>query len=53
MFMFHNVIASSALIKKSISKNKTFLLTVLLSRRAVRGLIDSVLRVIIRKIDEN
>ncbi len=35
MFMFYNVIAFLALIKTLMSKSKTFLLTVLLSKRAV------------------
>ncbi len=53
MFMFYNVIASSVLIKTLMSKSETLLLIVLLSRRAVRDLINSVSRVIIRKINEN
>ncbi len=52
MFIFYNVIASSALIKTLMSKLKTFLLTVFLSKRAVRDLINSASRVIIRKIKE-
>ncbi len=51
--MFYNVIAFSASIKALMSKNKIFLLIVLLSRQAVRDLINSVSRVIIRKINEN
>jgi len=35
MFIFHNVIISSALIKALISKRKTLLLIILLSKRAV------------------
>ncbi len=46
MFMFHNVIAFSASVKTLMSRNKTFLLTVLLSRRAVRDLTNSASRVI-------
>ncbi len=35
MFMFYNVITSSASIKTLINKRKTFLLIILLSKRAV------------------
>ncbi len=35
MFMFYNIITSLALIKTLISKSKTFLLIMLLSKRAV------------------
>ena len=52
MFMFYNVIAFSALIKALISKRKTFLLTVLLSRRAVQDFTDSVSRAIIKKVNK-
>ncbi len=47
MFIFYNVITSSALIKTLMNKSKTFLLTVLLSKRAIRDLTDSASRVII------
>ncbi len=43
--MFHNVIAFSASVKALMSKNKTFLLIMFLSRRAVRSLSDSASRV--------
>ncbi len=52
MFMFYDVIASSASIKTLMSKRKTFLLIMFLSRRAIRDLTDSVSRVIIRKINK-
>ncbi len=52
MFMFHNVIASSALIKILTSKRKTLLLTVFLSRRVIRSLINSVSRVIMKKMSK-
>jgi len=35
MFMFHNVVIFSASVKTLMSKSKTFLLTVLLSKRAI------------------
>ncbi len=50
--MFYNVIASLALIKALTNKRKTLLLTVLLSRRAVRDLTDLVSRVIMKKISK-
>ncbi len=53
MFIFYNVITFSALIKTLINKRKTFLLTVFLSKQAVRDLINSVSRIIIRKISKN
>ncbi len=45
--MFYNVITSSALIKTLISKSKTLLLIMILSKRAVRDLTNSASRVII------
>ncbi len=52
MFIFHNVIAFSASIKTLMNKRETLLLTVFLNRRAVRDLINSVSRVIIRKMNK-
>ncbi len=52
MFMFHNVIASLALIKTLMNKRKILLLIMLLSKRAVRDLTNSVSRVIIRKMNK-
>ena len=44
-FMFHDVVASSASTETSMSRSETLLLTVLLSRRAVRNSTDSTLHV--------
>ncbi len=35
MFMFHNIIASLALIKTLVNKRKTFLLIIFLSKRVI------------------
>ncbi len=52
MFMFYDIITSLALIKILINKRKTLLLTVLLSKRAVRDLINLMSRVIMKKINK-
>ncbi len=52
MFIFYNVIASSASIKTLINKRETLLLMILLSRRAVRDLTDLMSRIIMKKMSK-
>jgi len=49
MFMFHEVSAFSASTEASMSRSETLLLKVLLSRRVVQDLTDSMLRVMMKE----